>query len=112
MDMPLASSRSQRRVTPLRTTNCTPPSPDYAEVPEDWLWLATVTLLTDACIRLGDRHDAVALYRPLCPYRDETVIVAHGVASLGPVMPRLDALVRLTPEAEASDCLARDSDVA
>ena len=82
------------------------------EVPEDWLWLATVTLLSDACIQLSDRHGAVDLYRRLRPHRDETVIIAHGVASLGTVMPRLDALLRLAPEAQTSDHWEERSDVA
>jgi hypothetical protein len=68
-------------------------------VPRDWLWLATVTLLSDACIRLGDRDTAAELYRRLSPHRDHTVIIAHGIASLGPVAARLGALRRLASSA-------------
>jgi hypothetical protein len=70
-------------------------------VPHDWLWLATVTLLADACIHLGDDGVAAELHRRLWPYRDHTVVIAHGIASLGPVTPRLAALSRLDPAAAA-----------
>ncbi len=72
------------------------------EVPEDWLWLATVTLLADACGRVGDRDVADELFRRLSPYRADTVIVAHGVASLGSVAPRLTALRRVVAGAASS----------
>ena len=42
-------------------------------VPRDWLWLATVTLLADACIGVGDQGTAAELYRRLSPHRDHTV---------------------------------------
>jgi hypothetical protein len=76
------------------------------EIPTDWLWLATVALLADACIGLGDRDAAGELYRRLSPHRDHTVIIAHGIASLGPVAPRLAALRRLAPRAATSHRLA------
>jgi hypothetical protein len=63
--------------------------------PRDWLWLSAVTLLTDACVALGDRHCATTLESALRDHRGETVVVAHGIASLGPVSPRLDALQSL-----------------
>ena len=75
------------------------------EIPDDWLWLATVTLLADACIRLGDRDAAAGLYRRLSPHRDHTAIIAHGIASLGPVIARLAALRRLNPGAATSTWL-------
>jgi hypothetical protein len=68
-------------------------------VPRDWLWLATVTLLADACIHLGDRRTASELHHQLSPHRDHTVIIAHGIASLGPVSARLCALGQLAPDA-------------
>jgi hypothetical protein len=77
-----------------------------ATVPRDWLWLATVTLLADACIRLGDRGAAAELYRRLSPHRDHTVIIAHGIASLGPVAARLGALRRLASSAPTATWLA------
>lgn len=63
--------------------------------PRNWLWLSAVTLLTDACIALGDRQSAPILESALRDHRGETVVVAHGIASLGPVAPRLDALQTL-----------------
>ncbi len=73
-----------------------------AGITRDWLWLATVALLADACVRLGDRAAAIELSRRLWPHRDHTVIIAHGIASLGPVAPRLAALHRLAPGAARS----------
>ncbi len=73
------------------------------EIPYDWLWLATVALLADACIRLGDRDAAAELYRRMSPHGDHTVIIAHGIASLGPVAARLAALRRLNPGAATSN---------
>ncbi|MET1001131.1 MAG: hypothetical protein ABWZ15_04915, partial [Acidimicrobiia bacterium] len=66
------------------------------EVPEDWLWLPTVALLADACVQLGERHVAQEIARHLAPHRAEHVVVAHGVAWLGPIGPRLRALEQLT----------------
>ena len=74
-------------------------------VPRDWLWLATVALLADACIRLGDHGTAAELYRRLSPHRDHTVIIAHGIASLGPVAARLGALRRLASGAATATWL-------
>ena len=75
---------------------------DFASITYDWLWLTTVALLADACLDLGDAGVAAELHRRLWPYRDQTVIIAHGIASLGPVGPRLAALSRLNPNAAAS----------
>ena len=75
------------------------------EIPDDWLWLATVALLADACIRLDARDAAVELHRRLSPYGDDTVIIAHGIASLGPVSARLAALRRLDPGSATSTWL-------
>ena len=63
--------------------------------PRDWLWLTAVALLADACIAVGDRRSARALQLALRPYRFDTVVVAHGIATLGPVAGRLDALTAL-----------------
>ena len=65
------------------------------DIPKDWLWLGSVTLLADACVKLGDRRAAPDLYRALWPHRAEAAVSAHGVALLGPVKPRLDALSKL-----------------
>jgi DNA-binding SARP family transcriptional activator len=65
------------------------------EVRKHWLWLGTVALLADACVHLGDRRAAGDLYRALWPHRAEADAVALGVALLGPIKPRLDALSRL-----------------
>jgi DNA-binding SARP family transcriptional activator len=71
-------------------------------VPRDWLWLATVTLLADACIHLGDQASAAELHHRLAPHRTHTVIIAHGIASLGPVAARLEALRRIASGTSAT----------
>jgi hypothetical protein len=64
--------------------------------PRNWLWLTAVTLLADACLTVGDGVSAPALERTLRAYRSHTVVVAHGIATLGPIAPRLDALQALS----------------
>jgi len=63
--------------------------------PRNWLWLTAMALLADACIAVGDRRSAFELQRSLRPYRSDTVVVAHGIAVLGPVADRLEALAEL-----------------
>jgi DNA-binding SARP family transcriptional activator len=75
-------------------------------IPHDWLWLATISLLADACVHLGDRVAAAELHDRLSPHRDHTVVIAHGIASLGAVEPRLAALGRLADDAATSTRLA------
>ena len=53
---PPASSPSPRPVTRSAGDRSAAPWRVSAQVPEDWLWLPTVTLLADACIHLGDRQ--------------------------------------------------------
>jgi len=65
------------------------------DVPRDWLWLATLALLADACIVLDDRSSATALRSRLTKHRAEVAVLAHGVASLGPIEPRLELLDRI-----------------
>ena len=60
--------------------------------PRNWLWLTAVALLADACIALGDHRSAPVLESALRPYGGDTVVVAHGIATLGTVAGRLDAL--------------------
>jgi hypothetical protein len=66
-----------------------------SSAPRNWLWLSAVTLLADACIALGDRQCAPVLENALRSHRGETAVVAHGIASLGQISPRLEALQAL-----------------
>jgi hypothetical protein len=63
-----------------------------SSAPRNWLWLSAVALLADACIALRDERMAPVLERALRNHESEIVAVAHGIASLGPVAPRLEAL--------------------
>jgi hypothetical protein len=60
--------------------------------PRDWLWLAAVTLLADACIAVADGECAAPIEDALRPHCGQTVVVAHGIATLGAVASRLDSL--------------------
>jgi DNA-binding SARP family transcriptional activator len=65
--------------------------------PRNWLWLTAVALLADACVAIGDRDCAPALERALRDHEQQIVVVAHGIATLGAVAPRIDALRALIP---------------
>ena len=82
----LAQTGDQRAVDTLRAQVAV-----MRTAPRNWLWLTAVALLADACIAVGDRRSARALELALRPYRSDTVVVAHGIATLGPVAGRLDA---------------------
>ena len=59
---------------------------DFADVPQDGLWLTCLTYLAETCTMLGDAHRAATLYRLLLPYNGCTVMVGgtevcYGAAS-------------------------------
>jgi len=83
----LVEAGDDRAIDSLRTYVA-----EVASAPRNWLWLTAVALLADGCIAIGDRHSAPVLERALRPYRDDTVVVAHGIATLGSVADRLDGL--------------------
>jgi DNA-binding SARP family transcriptional activator len=86
----LVETRDERAVDALRTYVAA-----MHTAPRNWLWLTAVALLADGCIAIGDRDSARVLERALRPYRSDTVVVAHGIATLGSVADRLDALREL-----------------
>lgn len=48
---------------------------DFADLPQDSLWLTCVTYLAEVCAFLGDARRAATLYRLLLPYNGYTVVV-------------------------------------
>jgi len=56
---------------------------DFADLPQDEVWLTAVTLLSEVCSFLGDARRAGALYRILLPYKERNVVVSVGVACHG-----------------------------
>ena len=59
---------------------------DFADLPQDSLWLTCMTYLAEVCAFLGDARRAATLYRLLLPYNGYTVVVGatdvcYGAAS-------------------------------
>ena len=48
---------------------------DFADLPQDSLWLTCVAYLAEVCAFLGDARRAATLYRLLLPYNGYTVVV-------------------------------------
>jgi DNA-binding CsgD family transcriptional regulator len=48
---------------------------DFADLPQDSLWLPCVTYLAEVCAFLGDASRAATLYRLLLPYNGYTVVI-------------------------------------
>ena len=51
----------------------------YASMPRDFTWLSSMSLLAEACSRLGDEHRAAALYSMLLPYERSGITLGLGV---------------------------------
>jgi predicted ATPase/class 3 adenylate cyclase/DNA-binding CsgD family transcriptional regulator len=56
---------------------------DFADLPRDALWMASMTYLTDVCTFLGDTARAATLYQLLLPYAERTVVIGNAVACYG-----------------------------
>jgi len=65
---------------------------DFAAIPRDGIWLAAMAELTEACARLGDGVRSAVLYEHLAPFAGRNVIIADGIAYLGPVTHLLGML--------------------
>jgi tetratricopeptide (TPR) repeat protein len=60
-------------------------SQDVADIPKDSYWLATVVLLADVCVLLGDRERALQLDELLRPYAARNAAPGSGPVFLGAV---------------------------
>jgi DNA-binding CsgD family transcriptional regulator/tetratricopeptide (TPR) repeat protein len=67
----------------------------FAAVPRDSLWWGSLSYLADACVALGDREVAAAVYRELAPARGLVVQVGNLLAAYGAVDRYLGALSAL-----------------
>ena len=65
---------------------------DFARVPRDANWLATMVLLSLACADLGDRRRARVLRDALAPYREHVAVSGDCTVSWAPVGAALQAL--------------------
>jgi tetratricopeptide (TPR) repeat protein len=65
---------------------------DFADLPQDWLWLASVTNLAETCAFLHDAQRAATLYELLLPYAERTIVAAYAHTCYGSVSRHLGLL--------------------
>jgi class 3 adenylate cyclase/tetratricopeptide (TPR) repeat protein len=65
---------------------------DFADIPRDAKWLASMTYLADVCVLLGDRSRALILYKMMLPYKGVNVLMGAASACYGAVSRYLGAL--------------------
>ena len=87
---------------------------DFAAIPRDGLWMASMTYLTDVCNILGDNRRAAMLYDLLAPFEGRNVVVGNVNACYGALSRYLGALatsLRRWDEAERhfEDALAMNT---
>ena len=56
---------------------------DFADLPQDSLWLTCMAYLAEVCAFLGDARRAATLYRLLLPYNGYTVVVGGAYVCYG-----------------------------
>jgi DNA-binding CsgD family transcriptional regulator len=56
---------------------------DFADLPHDALWAASIAYLTEVCAFLDDAERAATLYRLLLPYDGYNIVAGGGVACYG-----------------------------
>ncbi len=56
---------------------------DFADIPRDTTWLLTLTMLTQACARLGDVARAKVLYDLFVPYASRTIVAGPAIVCFG-----------------------------
>jgi eukaryotic-like serine/threonine-protein kinase len=78
-------------------------SRDFRPVPPDFFWLGAMCLLSEACIKLGDRERALVLYRILEPYaaRNAQIGLALSVGIVHRFLGGLAAVLERWSAAEA-----------
>jgi class 3 adenylate cyclase/tetratricopeptide (TPR) repeat protein len=65
---------------------------DFADLPRDALWMASMTYLVDVCTFLRDQARSATLYQLLLPHAGRNVVVGSGVACYGALSRYLGAL--------------------
>lgn len=56
---------------------------DFADIPQDAIWLACIVYLAEVCTALGDAARAATLYRLLAPCARQNIVVCFTGASYG-----------------------------
>jgi len=76
---------------------------DFAQAPRDWNWLASMFVLADICVDLGEASHAKVLYRLLKPYSARNAMIGwyHTYGSVAFALGRLAALTGRVDEAKA-----------
>jgi predicted ATPase/class 3 adenylate cyclase len=65
---------------------------DFADLPRDFLWMASVTNLAETCAYLHDAQRAAALYELLLPYAERTVVALYAHTCCGSASRHLGLL--------------------
>jgi tetratricopeptide (TPR) repeat protein len=65
---------------------------DFADIPRDSMWMATMTYLADVCSFLNDQARAAKLYQLLLPYAHLNVSIGASVVCCGAVSRYLGSL--------------------
>lgn len=56
---------------------------DFADLPRDGRWSASIAFLAEVCAALGDTARAVELYRLLLPWADHNIVLGNGTGCYG-----------------------------
>ena len=75
----------------------------FARVPRDWNWLASMFVLAEICVDLGDARNAEILYRLLQPYSARNAVLGwyHTYGSVACALGRLAGLLGRFDDAKA-----------
>jgi class 3 adenylate cyclase/tetratricopeptide (TPR) repeat protein len=76
---------------------------EFAQVPRDWNWLASMFVLAEICVDLGEAKHAEIVYRLLAPYSARNAMLGyyHTFGSVAFALGRLAALLGRFDEAAA-----------
>ena len=76
---------------------------EFTQVLRDWNWLASMYVLAEICVDLGEAKHAEVLYRLLAPYSARNAMLGyyHTYGSVAFALGRLAALLGRSDEAEA-----------
>ena len=76
---------------------------EFTQVPRDWNWLASMFVLADICVDLGETKHAQIVYRLLAPYSARNAMLGwyHTYGSVACALGRLAGLIGRLDEAEA-----------
>ncbi len=75
----------------------------FARVPRDWNWLASMFVLSEICVDLGEARHAEVLYRLLAPYSARNAVIGwyHTYGSVAYALGRLAGLLGRFDDAKA-----------